>query len=69
MELNLEGLSCVHCQSSNMVAVEVRRLYDGALFWECLECGGTQHRWSRYDACGLHEKAIPYIHGPTRKAG
>jgi len=62
----LNGLVCGYCAGTNMVAVEVRGLYDGALFWKCSDCGGTQHRWPLTDVV-MHAKADPYIHGPTKR--
>lgn len=68
-DLNLDGRVCQHCQGTKMGGIEVLGIYDGVLFWECLDCGGTQQRWSEHDgALGLHlsKKAKPYMHGPLK---
>lgn len=45
---------------SRAVAVEIRGVYDGALFFACPLCYGTWHRWDpvrhgrRYDAAERH---------------
>ena len=44
-------------------AVEIQGVYDGTLYWECPDCGGTWHRWSPQHR--LHTLAAKYIHGPT----
>lgn len=39
-------LSCPKCHSSSerIAGIEVRGVYDGVLYWQCLECGWA---WSR----------------------
>lgn len=36
--------TCEEC-STDLVIVEVRGIYDGGLFFECMACGHRQHRW------------------------
>lgn len=39
-------LACPKCHAAEPVAgIVVRGLYDGVLFWECLEDGTRWHRW------------------------
>jgi len=42
------------------ITVEVRGVYDGGLYIQCPDCGGTWHRWA---SGPLRKKAKPYIHG------
>ena len=44
---------------------EVRGVYDGVLFWECPDCGGT---WQRFDLTSpLHHAAKKYMRGKQEK--
>ena len=42
-----EGIpSCPRCQTADGICgVLVRGVYDGTLYWECMECGTKMHRW------------------------
>jgi predicted RNA-binding Zn-ribbon protein involved in translation (DUF1610 family) len=31
---------------SRRIGVEIPNAYDGALFWQCPDCGGQWHRWA-----------------------
>lgn len=44
-------------------AVEVRGLYDGALFYECPDCGGTWPRWTPEEEPRLYRASLKYVHG------
>jgi len=47
-----EPLRCPTCQATDpVVGVEVRGVYDGVLFWECIEDGTRWHR---------HPQGSPY---------
>lgn len=50
---------CRKCGAFPLIGVEVRGVYDGALFWECRECGTRTHRFP--EGHGLREKAEPYV--------
>src|SRR4051794_24279323 len=41
------------------VGVEVPSVYDGILYWECPDCGGTWHRWRENDY--LRQKAAIHM--------
>lgn len=32
-------------EGSRLIGVEISRLYDGVLYWQCPDCG---HRWNRF---------------------
>jgi hypothetical protein len=34
---------------SRTLGVEIRGVYDGVLYWQCPDCGGTWHRWPEGD--------------------
>lgn len=44
---------------SRKIGVEVRGVYDGVLYWQCPDCGGVWHRWSK----GSHQRKLaePFI--------
>lgn len=44
------------------IGIEVMGVYDGVLYWQCKDCGGTWHRWPEDHY--LRARAEPYIHGP-----
>jgi hypothetical protein len=46
---------------SRIIGVTIRGLYDGVLFWQCPDCEGRWHRWSKGDA--LWHRAEPYVNG------
>lgn len=41
------------------VGVEVRGVYDGTLYWQCPDCEGAWHRFSKGDA--RYTAAMPYV--------
>lgn len=44
--------ACPYCGNTNLAeiaGVEVAKVYDGALYWECLKCGHAWHRWPKGD--------------------
>lgn len=53
-------LVCPRCQQADtVVGIEVRGVYDGVLFWECIEDGTRWHRWE--DGSPLRVKADRYL--------
>ena len=40
------------------IGVEVSEVYDGILYYQCPDCG---HKWHRFAAGSLHEKAKRYV--------
>jgi len=48
---------------SNTIGVEIRGVYDGALFWRCPGCGGSWHRWPANHP--LHVKADQFVGAPS----
>lgn len=42
-----------------MIGVEMRGVYDGVLFLECLNCGERWHRWP--EGHNLRRRAEPYV--------
>jgi hypothetical protein len=47
------------------IAVEIRGVYDGGLFYQCPDCGKAWHRWGM--GSDLHRKATFYINEQNRK--
>lgn len=45
------------------IGVQIRGEYDGVLYWQCPDCGGTWHRFPEGDY--RRERAEKYI-GPVR---
>ena len=45
----------------NCVMIEVRGVYDGALYYKCTKCGYRYHRFP--EGHYLHERAKPYVEG------
>lgn len=45
------------------IAVEIPGVYDGALFYQCPDCGGRWHRWSVKTWDRLFYAAEPYVKG------
>lgn len=43
---------------SRMIGVEIRGVYDGALYWMCPDCGWAWHRWENE---AMRAKAAPFI--------
>ena len=41
--------------------VEVPRVYDGGLYYQCPDCGGRWHRWPEDHR--LRAVAAPYVEG------
>lgn len=53
-----ETVSC--CQTPRPILVEIRGVYDGALFYECRTCA---YRWHRFpEGHWLRATADPYVH-------
>lgn len=45
----MADLKCPECESANVCGHEVRGVYDGVLFWSCLDCITAWSRdWSGY---------------------
>lgn len=56
-------MNCPNCgisDQSRIAGHEVRGVYDGVLFWQCLECG---HAWAREWPAGgrLHQVASEMV--------
>lgn len=55
------GGECPSCPADGyaVVGVEIPGVYDGILYWGCLQCGHAWQRWpvEHY----LHKRAAPYI--------
>ena len=49
------------CCGTRMTGVEIRGVYDGVLYYQCMECGKARHRFSDQDDPRLYNKAIPYV--------
>lgn len=47
---------------SRTIGMEVMGVYDGVLYWQCPDCGGTWHRWPEKFS-DLRRRAEEYIHG------
>jgi len=43
------------------IMVEVPRVYDGGLYYQCPDCGGRWHRWPEDHR--LRAVAAPYVEG------
>ena len=41
------------------IGVEVQGAYDGILYWQCPDCGGTWHRWP--EGAYQHARAVQYV--------
>ena len=48
---------------SRSIMVEMPGVYDGGLYWECPDCGGTWHRWEP----GTHLHAVASRMGAPRE--
>lgn len=61
-----EGLGpCPRCQAvDSVVGCQVHGVYDGILFWECVEDGTRWHRWP--EGHYLRERAEKAIEGLAR---
>ena len=52
---------CPKCQQAEtVVGIEVGGVYDGVLFWECIEDGTKWHRWP--EGHRLHAEAEGYMY-------
>ncbi len=52
---------CPKCDCPGYVMVEVPGVYDGGLFYECVNC---HHRWHRFEPHHyLYTRAEPYVNG------
>lgn len=40
-------LSCPKCESKRVVGHEVSGVYDGVLYWQCMECAWAWNRWNQ----------------------
>lgn len=52
---------CEDCRSEAITMVEICGVYDGGLFYECLDCELRWHRWP--EGHPLRDKAAPYVEG------
>lgn len=53
---------CPKCAAGiarSVIGVEVRRIYDGVLYWKCPDCGHPFHRWPQGDR--LRAKAEEFV--------
>jgi Zn ribbon nucleic-acid-binding protein len=55
-----DGTRCASCTNVHVVGVEVRGVYDGVLYWECLSCGHRWHRWP--EGHELRRRAHAHMH-------
>jgi DNA-directed RNA polymerase subunit M/transcription elongation factor TFIIS len=53
--MDLKCPECGNAEGRSIVGHEVRGVYEGVLFWGCMECGTTWNRWPEGHA--LHVKA------------
>jgi hypothetical protein len=52
---------CPFCEQGPFYGVEIRGVYDGALFWECAE----GHRWHRFpEGHPIRALAEPFVNRP-----
>lgn len=60
-ELCIDGSACPSCRAdrSAVIGVNIPGVYDGVLFWACMNCSHAWHRWpvNHY----LHNRAAPYV--------
>lgn len=56
-------MSTETCRHAATVVVKIRGVYDGGLYFECLECGERLHRWPKGHY--LRAKAEPFVNPPT----
>lgn len=57
---------CPQCgaKQARVAGVEVWGVYDGALFWQCLDCGWAWHRWA--EGRDLRQRAEGYVEAARR---
>lgn len=51
--------ACPACGKFTVSGVQVRGVYDGVLFWQCIACKHPQHRFPAGHR--LHELADPFV--------
>ena len=51
--------ACANKQQDAILGIEVRGVYDGVLYWQCMACGHTFHRFPPEHY--LFVRAEPYI--------
>ena len=56
--------TCPACGSTAFAGVEVRRIYDGVLYWECRRCRWRWHRWPV--GSHLRRLAIPFVNAGSK---